>query len=517
MQARILWIDDEIEHLKPHILFLKEKGYEVIPAKSGDEAIDIITHQKFDLVFLDENMPGLSGLKSLQYLKEKYPALPVIMITKSDEETLMDQAIGGKISDFLIKPVSPMQILPVIKKHVEKKRIMTEHSTLEYQQQFRQISMQISPHLTFEEWGDLYRKLVYFEIALQESGAMDMLTILYDQKREANSVFCRWVEQHYIQWLHQQSHAPVLSHTLFQHRIFPLIKKYQGIFLILIDNLRYDQWKVLEKEIAELYWTEIEEIYCSILPTTTQYARNALFAGLMPSEIQKLYPDIWLNDGDDGGKNQYEHDLLLKQMKRLGLASRASYYKVLNHKFGEKLVNEIANLGNNLLNVVIFNFIDMLSHAGTDTQIVKELAKDESAYRSTIKSWFEHSPLKMLLQKLNELAIPVILTTDHGSVQIKNPVPMVGDKNVNPNLRYKQGKALSYDEKNAFTIADPLKAFLPKTHLNQKFVFARNNDYFVYQNNYHHYVRYYQDTFQHGGISMEEMLIPFVLLLPRGV
>ncbi len=516
MQAKILWADDEIDLLRPHIKFLNEKGYSVVPVKSGDEALQKLKEEKFDLIFLDENMPGISGISSLQIIKENYPSLPVIMITKSEEESLMEQAIGGKISDFIIKPVSPLQILPVIKKHLEKKRIMAEQSLASYRRQFMEISMQLSPRLDWDEWQDIYKKLVYFELDIEESGLDEMKEIFYAQKNEANNVFCRWVQNNYLQWINDPDDStPVLSHTLFRKKIMPLLPEDRPLFLIIIDNFRYDQWKVLEQEVGQYYWTEQEDLYCSILPTTTQYARNALFAGLMPSEIEKIYPDIWVNDDDDAGKNMHEPELFKSQLKRYGIDPRIAYYKVLNHKFGEKTVSEVPNMMNNRINVIIFNFIDMLSHAGTDTQIVKELAKDASSYRSVVKSWFLNSPLKSLLISLKNYNVPIVITTDHGSVQIKHPVQIIGDKNVNTNLRYKQGKTLTYDEKEVYTIDKPEKAHLPKIHINQKFVFALNHDYFVYPNNYNHFVKYYQDTFQHGGISMEEMIIPIIYLEPK--
>ena len=514
-KIRILWADDEIALLKPHIIFLEAKNYNVTPATSGDEALDLIQEQRFDIVFLDENMPGLSGLETLTKIKAITPSLPVIMITKSEEESIMEEAIGAKISDYLIKPVNPNQILLTIKKHLDTARIVSERTTIGYQQDFRNIGMSLHNNMDYEDWEEVYKKLIYWELELEKSKDSGMFEILNTQKEEANKLFARFVEDNYLDWLSDPENAPLMSHNVFKEKVNPLITKDGTTFLIVIDNLRLDQWHLLKPQIEEFFWVDKEETYMSILPTTTQYARNSLFAGLMPSEIEKMYPNLWLNDEDEGGKNMHEPELIEKQLKRLGKDTRFAYNKVLNPNYGRKVVGEIPNQMNNAFNVIVYNFIDMLSHARTDTDIIKELAEDESAYRSLTLSWFEHSPLKEALKEIANRGGKVVITTDHGSIKVKEPSKIIGDKTVNSNLRYKQGKNLTYQAEDVLAIKNPKDAHLPKVNVSQSFVFAKGDKFFAYPNNYNHYVSYYKNTFQHGGISMEEMLVPIIQLSPK--
>lgn len=516
MSTSILWADDEIDLLKPHILFLKGKGYDVSTATSGAEALDLIDDQDFDIIFLDENMPGLTGVETLERIKNKFPNLPVVMITKSEEETIMNEAIGRNISDYLIKPVNPNQILLALKKNLENRKLISEKTSMAYQQQFRQIGSSLSVSLDFNEWADIFKQLVYWELELGKSEDEGLKGIFLMQKSEANTVFARFIKENYIAWLKGQSDdKPVLSHTVFREKCLPIIKKEEKIFLIIIDNLRFDQWKVIRPRIEELYRVSQEDVYCSILPTATQYARNALFAGLMPGEIQKRFPKYWTRESDEGTRNQFEYELLTEQMKRLGSGIQFYYHKILNLTAGKKLLNTISDYTNKKLNVLVYNFVDMLSHSRTEMEVIKELADDEAAYRSLTVSWFEHSPLWEIIRLLAEKRIPVIITTDHGSVRVQDPTKVVGDKNTNTNLRYKTGKTLQYDQKEVFEVKNPAEAFLPRDFVSSNYIFALENHFFAYPNNYNYYVNYYRNTFQHGGISLDEMMIPFVYLVPR--
>lgn len=513
---KILWVDDEIDLLKPHIFFLEEKGYDVSVSNSGDGALDMIEEQEFDIIFLDENMPGLTGIETLSRIKVMQPALPVVMITKSEEEAIMEDAIGSNISDYLIKPVNPNQILLCLKKNLEDKKLRREKTTSAYQQEFRQLGMEISSNLNIDSWREVYKKLVYWELELQKSQDESMNEILNHQKMEANQVFSRFIEKNYTDWLHgRSSEIPALSHTLMKDKVFPLLTPGKPVFMILVDNLRYDQWKVLQPIIETYYRVVSDDLYLSILPTTTQYARNAIFAGLMPSEIQKKYPSWWLNEEDEGTKNQYEGELLGEQLKRFGKNIKYSYSKILNLTAGRKLLDNIHNLLTNDFNVIVYNFVDMLSHARTEMEVIRELADDEPAYRSITLSWFEHSPLFEIIRFLAEKKIDVILTTDHGSVRVSEPVKVVGDRNTTTNLRYKAGRSLNYNSREVFEIAKPEQAFLPRTNVSSSYIFCRTTDFFAYPNNYNYYVKYYRNTFQHGGISMEEMMVPFIALKAR--
>jgi len=508
----ILWVDDEIELLKPHIIYLESKGYNLTTAKSGDEALDIIDNNNFNLIFLDENMPGLTGLETLNIIKDKYSSIPVIMITKSEEESIMEEAIGSKISDYLIKPVNPNQILLTIKKNLESSRLVDEKTTKGYQQEFRNISLQLSSNLTFDEWCDVYKKIIYWELELSKSNDNSIDEIISMQKSEANSQFFRFVSKNYEKWINDIE-SPLLSNNLMKEKVFPLLDSLSPVYMLLIDNLRYDQWKVIESKILEKFRIVDEGMYMSILPTSTQYSRNSIFSGLRPSEIEEKYPDKWLNDEDEGGKNMFEEDFLIDQLRRLDYNDvKSSYTKITNIDFGRKVINRVDNMKHNDLNVIVYNFVDMLSHARTEMKVIKELADDDSAYRSLTSSWFEHSPLNDIITKISKQGAKLIITTDHGTINVNKPSKVIGDRKVNPNLRYKHGKNLNYKSSDVFEMNDPSRFFLPKQNISSKYIFAKEDLYFVYQNNYNKYVNFYKNTYQHGGVSLEEMLLPVITL-----
>lgn len=513
VKPRILWADDEIDLLKPHILFLENKGYEVKTATNGRDAIDLVTAEDFDIVFLDENMPGISGLDALNSIKQLHATLPIIMITKNEEEHIMEEAIGNKIADYLIKPVNPNQILLSVKKNLDERRLVSEKTTQGYQREFMQIGMAVSDKLNFEEWKDVYKKLVFWEMGLEGSDAGGMKEVFETQKADANRNFCRYVSDNYLGMLKTTGDdGPVMSHNLFRRVVNPLLDGSEPVFVILLDNLRFDQWRAIAEIMSEKFRIDDEDLYMSILPTTTQYCRNAIFSGLLPLDIEKRFPNKWSNDEDEGGKNLYEKDFLEDLLKRLRRDIKFSYTKITNLDAGKNLVDQVPNMFQNKLNVIVYNFVDSFSHARTDIHVVRELAENEAAYRNVMATWFRHSPLWEAMQKLAEKNCKVVITTDHGSIRVKNPVKVVGDKNVNSNLRYKQGKTLSYNPKEVMEVRKPHEAHLPLLHVSSAFIFAKEDDFFAYPNNYNYYVNYYKNTFQHGGISMEEMLCPIVTL-----
>ncbi|MDR1739637.1 MAG: bifunctional response regulator/alkaline phosphatase family protein [Bacteroidales bacterium] len=513
--TKILWVDDEIDLLKPHILFLQGKGIEVHTVNNGSDALSILENNNFAVVFLDEQMPGLSGLETLAKIKELQPSLPVVMVTKSEEEQIMDEAIGSKISDYLIKPVSPNQLFLAIKKQVEIIRLVEEKASVDYQKEFRQIGTLLSSSLSYREWESVYKKLVKWDLELSANSDENLKQILENQFSEANSLFSRYIEKNYVNFV-QQSRKNAefeMSHTVLQKKVFPLLNKDKiPTFLILIDNLRLDQWRVLQPFFSKLFPNIKEESFMGILPSVTQYARNSMFAGLLPSEIQEQFPQYWVDEDEDEHKNQYEKELLEQNLSRSGHNIEITFNKVLNQSYGIKIADYIPKMLRTPLNVIIYGFVDMLSHASTEIELLREMSKNDSAYRSLIVSWFEYSPLYEILKKLSEKKIRVILTTDHGSIRVANPIRIRGDRETSFNLRYKSGRHLEYDAKDVFTIKNPADAFLPKSNLTSSYIFCRNHDYLVYPNNYSQYVQYYKNTIQHGGISLEELLIPVITM-----
>ena len=515
MQAHLLWADDEIDLLKPHILFLEGKGYRVTTVNNGRDAIDTVKVTDVDLVFLDENMPGISGIDALAEIKQIKPNLPVIMITKNEEEHIMEEAIGSKIADYLIKPVNPNQILLSLKKNLDEQRFINQKTTQGYQREFMQIGMSVSEKLSFQEWTDVYKKLVYWEMQLDETSEDGMKEVLETQKADANRAFCKFVTQNYLSFLQNDNSGTLLSHNLFRKAVNPLLDAEEPVYVILLDNLRFDQWRAISETLNTVLRTDSEDLYMSILPTTTQYARNAIFSGMLPLDIEKTFPDKWSNDEDEGGKNLYEKEFLEEQLKRLRRDIKFSYHKITRLDHAKALVDNVNNMRNNQLNVIVYNFVDAFSHARTDVNIVRELADDEAAYRNVTATWFKHSPLWEAIQRIAEKPCKIVITTDHGSVRVKDPIKVVGDKNVNTNLRYKQGKTLTYNPKEVYEVKKPHEIKLPLQHLSSSFIFAKENDFFAYPNNYNYYAKYYKHTFQHGGISMEEMLCPIIVLSPK--
>lgn len=515
-KIRILWTDDEIDLLKPHILFLQEKGYSVDTASNGYDAVDLIRNKKFDLVLLDENMTGMSGIETLNKIRLINSAIPIVMITKSEEENIMETAIGSKIADYLIKPVNPKQILLSIKKNLETRKLITRETTSAYQSEFRILGELINQAANYYHWEEIYKKLVYWELELERSDDPGMYEVFKMQKSEASLGFSRLIRDNYLAWFTDKpKDKPLLSPGIFKEKIIPLIDANQKVFVIVIDNLRLDQWRILYPVISEYYTLVDDSLFCSILPTSTQFARNAMFAGLMPQEIAAMNPQLWTYDDEEGSKNLNEEELLKKQLSRLGKKYRFYYEKILHARTGKKLVDNYSNLLDYDFVVLVYNFIDLLSHANTELDMIRELTGDDSAYRSLVLSWFQHSQLLDIIKLSAEKDITIVITTDHGSIRVNNPVKVIGDRKTTANLRFKMGKSLNYNPREVFEIRDPYTAHLPKSDISSSYIFALNSDFFAYPNNYNYYVSYYRNTFQHGGVSMEEMIVPIISLRPK--
>ena len=513
--SQILWVDDEIDLLQPYIIYLKGKGYEVITASNGEDALELFSNiqspisNQFDIVFLDENMPGMSGLETLQEIKRLHPEVPVVMITKSEEEHIMEQAIGEKIADYLIKPVNPSQILLCLKKHIHSRDIVTEQVQQNYRQEWSDISYMIDTATTIEEWQAIERTLSRWDIELENS---PMRSLIEDQRTQANAAFAKWIAKNYESWF--AGERPIMSQDVMKHSVFPLLDEGKKVLLCVIDNFRYDQWKTIQPLISEFYTVQHEEQYTSILPTATQYARNAIFSGLMPLQIQQMFPNLWVEEGDEESKNQHEKELVQTLLDRYRRRETFNYWKVNESDFCERVIAQLKSV-QTPLNIVVLNFIDMLSHSRTESKMMRELANVEAAYRSLTLSWFRHSPTYELLRRAADLGFTLVLTTDHGTTRVKNAVQIIADKNTNTNIRYKVGKALNCSDKSVFFIEQPKQVGLPCPNVSSSYAFCTGSDFFAYPNQFNYYAQYYRNTFQHGGISLEEMIIPLVTLVPR--
>ncbi|MFZ1705171.1 MAG: response regulator [Saprospiraceae bacterium] len=515
-QIKILWADDEIDLLKPQLFFLEKKGYKIVTVSNGHDAIDILEEDgQFDVVFLDESMPGLSGLETLSRMKTTNPTLPIVMITKNEAENIMEEAIGSQIDDYLIKPVNPNQILLTLKKLIDNKRLVSEKTATDYRQEFNRITMDILSGPNYSEWVDIYKKIVSWELKLDDSQNPEMKEILIMQKSEANKEFSKFIVKNYESWM-KQKNGPLQSHDLMRNKVFPTVASGKKVVFLLLDNLRFDQWKIIEPIISELYRIEEEDYFYSILPTATQYSRNAIFAGMLPSEIQAKFPDDWLLDFEEGSKNASEDKFLYHQIQRFVQKDiKADYVKVTNVSAARQLLDNALNYLNNDVTAIVYNFIDMLSHARTEMEVLKELAGDEKAYRSLTKSWFINSPLWATLQKMAERDITLFVTTDHGTIRVNNSSKVLADRETTTNLRYKVGKNLQYDKRDVLEVKNPTDVGLPKPNMSSTYIFAKEDVFFLYPNNYGYYNNFFKDTFQHGGISLEEMICPVIKLVPR--
>jgi len=514
MVTRILWADDEIDQLKPHIIFLENKGFEVTPVTNGNDAVTLIQERPFDIIFLDEQMPGMDGLATLNRIKTIQSSLPVVMITKSEEESIMEEAIGAKISDYLIKPVNPNQIVLTTKRILERHRIRNEKFAQSYLRNFNKLSERIHEEASWDEWIKIYKQLTRWDIDL-ESGEESLRQVLSDQHQEANKMFGRFISRNYKGWLNKSTpERPALSIDIVNEYVMPHIKNGQTTLFFVIDCMRYDQWLLFQELLNDDFSIDTD-FYYSILPTATPYSRNAIFSGLFPLEIEDVYPELWHQGEDESSLNKYEKELLLKQLERKGMDPKVKYEKVLNASEGRKVADQIHNYLQVPLSTFVYNFVDTLVHSRSDSDVLKEIAPDVPAFRSLTKTWFQHSTLYEIFKALAEEEVVIVVTSDHGAVRALRDTKVYGDRETSTSLRYKYGRNLSAEEDASLMIDNPADYKLPTPGHSNNYMIAKEDYYFVYPTNYHRYQNRYRDTFLHGGASMEEMILPIATLRPK--
>jgi len=513
-KKNLLWVDDEVELLQPHVLFLEKKGYELDTCHNGIDAISLVKKNNYDLVLLDENMPGMSGIEVLEIIKENKPSLPVVMVTKSEQENIMEEAIGSKITDYLIKPVNPNQILISLKKILESTKFVAEKTIDSYRKSFQELNTKILNASSVLEWKKIYKKILYWELELDEINSPELHEIFSFQKNESNNGFSKFIQNNYANMITDNKNE-ILSNTAFKRLVVPKIIKNKRTLLILIDNLRYDQYKVILPKILTHFKLIEETPYLSILPTTTQYSRNSFFSGMLPLEMFKKHPEWWKNDNETGGKNLFEKDFLENQIKNLNINLKTYYTKINKPEQSQIFLDFLNNENIYDLSVLVYNFVDMISHSKTEMEVIKELASTDKAYRSLTKSWFLNSSLCEIIKLASEKDYNLIITTDHGTINVETPSKIIGDRDSSSNIRYKTGRRLKSDDKNIYMENHPDKIGLPSINLSSSYVFAKSNQYLIYPSNYNHFVKYYKNTYQHGGISLQEMFIPFSFFSPK--
>ena len=510
---KILWIDDEIDFFKSHIIILEKNGYSVQSCKSGSEALEILKKKEFNVILIDQNMPGISGTESISLMNKNLSNIPIIMISQNIDDITIDKALGLKIKDYLIKPLNPNQLLLSLKKIFNNKNLVNDSTISSYQSQFNELNNKINSCDNIDDWITLYKDIIYWELQISKTDDKDVLEIIRSQKKHANNLFCAYIEKNYQNLIVQNDF--INSINLFRKKISNEITNKRSTLMILIDNLRYDQWKTIEPLVTEDYTLKSSSLYCSILPTTTQYSRNSIFSGLSPIEIAKKHPKFWRDEFDYENKNKFEKELLDDQLKKLNLNINYKFFKVADNKNAVRFKNNLNNLKSNDFSVLVYNMVDMISHAKKDVKFIKEMIPTEKAYRELTLSWFKNSEIYQIIKKAKEIGLKIIITTDHGTIKVDKPSLVSGDKEISNNFRYKTSKQIHSIEKDSLSVNEPSKFLLPSNSLSSCYIFAKNSTFFVYKNNYNDYVKMFTNTYQHGGISMDEILIPFVVLIPN--
>lgn len=515
-RGRILWADDEIDLLKPHIMFLKQRGFDVITATNGDDVLTLAKQETIDIVLLDEMMPGKDGLETLALLKVFQPGLPVIMITKNEEESLMEEAIGSQIADYLTKPVNPSQILSAIMKNLEKHRISQNRLGERYIQALNDMSERLAKDLSAAEWLDVYHQLNQWELELNEGDESGLDEMLLQQKQEANSLFSRFVMHSYEKWVKGPSdERPILSPDVLRNFLKPQLSNGQKILFVVMDGLRWDQWLTLESQL----YTDFKinrSGYFSLLPTTTEYSRNALFSGLFPDDMAKFHSD-WFQTNEEGGLNQHEREFLIEQIQRLGLDLKPEpkYAKVVSAADGQQVARQFSSWTSHQLITLVVNQVDILAHQRTSSTLLQDLLPNEASYRQVVRTWFENSWLYNLIKEAGRNGYRIMVTSDHGTIRVKRATQIMADREASANIRFKQGRNLKVNPRDAWFINDPNRLRIPSNLSSDTLAIALSDFYFLYPTNYRKYQSRYLDTYQHGGLSMAEMIVPFATLEPK--
>jgi len=517
-KRKILWVDDEIQLLKPHILFLESRGYEVLTATNGIDALETVKKEMLSAVLLDEMMDGLDGLAVLEKIKELKAFLPVIMITKSEEESLMEDAIGRKITDYLIKPVNPSQVLMILKKTLERKDITREAFSVNFMQFLQSVNSDLMSGIdSMSGFADIYAQMVRWETEFEPSHHEDLFMMYTDMKREVNQQFEKFIIARYSDLVNSGDRLDIpFSPSVLDRFVTPQLRRGQKVLFILIDCMRYDQMLMIAPLIQEYFNIDMQR-HISILPTATPYSRNAIFAGLYPSEIDRVFPEIYSNAELDDSMNRFEGDLLTQyiQNRSLNLNGGMKYLKIIDSRQGEQAAQHFSDFSSHQFISLVINFVDILAHRRSDNSLLQEILPDESSYRRIVRSWFEHSYIQQILRKASELGYTAVITSDHGSVIVNRSAMVKADRETTTGTRYKTGNNLHVPGRAALHVKNPAEFRLPSMKLNSHFIFAREDHYFVYPNNIRKYQKQMADSFQHGGISMDEMILPVALCYPK--
>jgi hypothetical protein len=453
-------------------------------------------------------------LTTLEEIKDIEPHLPVVMVTKSEEESLMEDAIGSKIDDYLVKPVNPSQILLVIKRLLDSKKIISSSSMRRYVQEINKFNQQLYGPMQPEDWHTAARLIAEWNLEMDESTDEGLKQTHEGTKKEWNNEFTKYILNSYQKWLHTDK-RPRLSPDVTAEFVVPPLKQKKKTLFVVVDCMRLDQWMLIEPLVAEFCNVQ-RDYYFAILPTATPFARNSLYAGLFPDDINKAYPDLYATM-DEGSLNRDEDRLFSDNLARNGLRfeNQMKYVKVYDNSEGEALAKRASDFFESPAVTFVFNFLDILTHGRSSNVILKEIAGTEAAFRTLMRSWFVHSPLYTILQTFIQRGFHIVVTSDHGSVLCRQGTMAHGRRSTSTNLRYKYGDNLNSDPKDSLLIKKPDQWRLPKFTLATTYIIAKDDYYFVYPNNYNEMVRQFQNSFQHGGISLEEMVVPIATLTPR--